>query len=143
MFAFGVFHRDEVGSPFIVGEGEAEVGGSVGACPEGEGFDGFVVGIGYIIGQLAVVGAPPPVPIDFVDLHLEFGVYRSLAGVIDGGNGVGVVRSGVQLFLILLGRLDAGVARIWGIERPVGVDAEIAGFFIDAGHEVGEQHARG
>ena len=49
---------------------------------------------------------------DFIDLHFQFGVGLRLSQVVDGGYLVFVFGPGLQRFLVLLGRLDAGIAAV-------------------------------
>ena len=112
MFALFVFHRDKIGSPIGIGIFQVEGGRAIRASTDGEGFHWLVIRIGDIISQAAVVRAPPPVPMDFIDFHFEFSIGYRLSEIVDGSYFIFIFGSGLQRFPILLGRLDAGIATV-------------------------------
>ena len=142
MLAFLIFYRDEISTPFFITERELESTLAVLPGTDSELFDRFVVRIGYVISQATVVRTPPPIPIDFIDLHIQFRVCLRITLVVCGSYFIGIVTPRVELITCLLRRSDTGIPFIRRIKHPVRIDTEIARLFIDTGHKVRHQHTR-
>ena len=142
MSASLVSYRNKIGSPFLAREREAKLPKSIRASPQRKLLHRFIIGIGDEIGQSLLVGIPPPIPIQFIDLDLQLRVDGRTTLIIDRSNLVNMLLARIQLILVFLRGIDSDITRIGRIDHPARVHAEIAGTLINLRHETAQQESR-
>ena len=142
MSAFLVSYRNKIGSPFLAREREAKLPKSIRTSPQRKLLHRFIIGIGNEICQSLLIGIPPPIPIQFIDLDLQLRVGGRTTLIIDRSNLVNMLLARIQLILVFLRGIDSDITSIGRIDHPARVHAEIAGTLINLRHETAQQESR-